>query len=54
MLSKICEEFYGSGRDPIPARVAEHNGLASPDALRAGTTLKLPEWEVLFPGKPRP
>ncbi len=54
VLSKICEEFYGSGRDPIPARVATHNGLASPDELRAGTTLKLPEWEVLFPGQARP
>jgi hypothetical protein len=54
VLSKICEEFYGSGRDPIPATVATYNGLASPDELRAGKTLKLPEWEVLFPGQERP
>lgn len=54
VLSKICEEFYGSGRDPIPARVAAHNGLASPDELRAGVLLKLPDWSVLFPGKQKP
>lgn len=54
VLSKICEEFYGSGRDPIPAKVATYNGLSSPDQLRAGKVLKLPDWEVLFPGKPKP
>lgn len=49
VLSKICEGFYGSGRTPIPERVASYNGLASPDALRAGVLLYLPPWEVLFP-----
>jgi hypothetical protein len=54
VLSKICEEFYGSGRDPIPGTVATYNGLSSPDQLRAGQVLKLPDWNVLFPGKARP
>lgn len=55
VLSKICEEFYGSGRPPIPERVAEYNGMPSPDALREGQTLKLPGWERLFPdGRERP
>ncbi len=50
VLSKICEEFYGTGRAPIPEFVATYNGMSSPDALRAGQTLLLPAWEVLFPG----
>lgn len=55
VLSKICEEFYGSGRPPIPERVAEYNGMPSPDALREGQTIKLPAWERLFPdGRERP
>lgn len=55
VLSKICEEFYGSGRPPIPDRVAEFNGMASPDDLREGQTLQLPDWSVLFPdGRERP
>lgn len=49
VLSKICEDFYGTSRPPLPARVAEYNGLASPDALRAGRELRLPPKEVLFP-----
>ncbi|MFT7670698.1 MAG: hypothetical protein ACI8X5_003409 [Planctomycetota bacterium] len=55
VLSKICEEFYRSGRSPIPERVAEYNGLSSPDSLRAGFLLLLPDWAVLFPdGEPEP
>lgn len=55
VLSKICEDFYQSGRPPIPERVATYNGLKSPDDLRAGFLLKLPPWEVLFPdGEERP
>ena len=49
VLSKICEDFYGTGRPPVPERVAAYNGLASPDALKAGAELRLPPWEVLFP-----
>lgn len=49
VLSKICEDFYGSGRPPIPGRVATYNGLASPDSLRAGFLLRLPPKEVLLP-----
>lgn len=55
VLSKICEEFYGTGRAPVPQRVAEYNQLASPDAVRAGQKLLLPAWEILFPeGRERP
>ena len=55
VLSKICVDFYNSGRPPIPQRVAEYNGLANPDGLRAGFQLRLPPWEVLFPdGRERP
>jgi len=54
VLSKICEDFYDSGRSPIPERVAEYNGMRSPDALRAGQTLLLPPWEVLFPDREQP
>ncbi len=55
VLSKICEDFYDSGRQPIPQRVATYNGLDSPNSLRAGFLLRLPPWEVLFPdGEQRP
>jgi len=55
VLSRICQDYYGSGRPPIPQRVAEYNGLASPDDLREGQVLRLPEWETLFPeGRERP
>ncbi|HIG12589.1 MAG: hypothetical protein ABGY71_13260 [bacterium] len=55
VLSKICEEFYGTGRAPVPARVAEYNQLAGPDSLAAGALLRLPAWEALFPeGRQRP
>jgi len=48
VLSKICEDFYGTGRPPIPQRVAEYNGMASPDELKENQVLHLPAWEVLF------
>lgn len=54
VLSKICQDFYDSGRSPIPERVAEYNGMRSPDELRAGQKLLLPDWEVLFPGREHP
>jgi nucleoid-associated protein YgaU len=55
VLSKICEEFYGTGRAPVPQRVAEYNQMGSPDELSAGQVLKLPAWERLFPdGRERP
>lgn len=47
VLSKICQDFYGSGRPPIPQRVAEYNGLRSADHLRAGDRLKLPPLTLL-------
>jgi hypothetical protein len=55
VLSRICQDYYGSGRPPIPERVAQYNGLDSPDDLREGQVLRLPEWEALFPeGRERP
>jgi len=50
VLSKICAEFYGTGRPPLPQRVAEYNRMASPDELKEGQVLRLPAWSVLFPG----
>lgn len=51
VLSKICEEFYGTGRPPLPQRVAEYNHMASPDELKEGQVLRLPAWSILFPGE---
>ena len=43
VLSKICEEYYGTGRPPVPERVAEFNGMSSPDELKEGQTILLPD-----------
>ena len=48
VLSKICEDFYGTSRPPISQRVAEYNGMSSPDELKENQVLHLPAWEVLF------
>ena len=47
VLSRICEDFYGTGRPPLPARVAAYNGLRDEHSLRAGHSLRLPPREVL-------
>lgn len=47
VLSRICEDFYGTGRPPLPALVARYNELADEHSLRAGQILKLPPRERL-------
>ena len=47
VLSRICEDFYGTGRPPLPALVARYNGLADEHSLRAGQNLQLPPRERL-------
>ncbi len=47
VLSRICENFYGTGRPPLPQRVADYNGLKDEHSLRAGHKLRLPPREVL-------
>jgi len=48
VLSVICSDYYGSRRGPfanlaqLVDAVAAYNDLASPDALRAGKTIRLP------------
>lgn len=52
VLSRICQEFYGTGKPPIPQLVATYNGLSDPDSVRAGQTLLLPPLEVLRASQP--
>ena len=52
VLSRICEDFYGSGKAPIPQLVATYNGLEDPDSVRAGQTLQLPPLDVLRASRP--
>ncbi len=42
VLSVLCQEFYGTARPSVVQRVAEWNGLKSPDQLRAGQRIELP------------
>ncbi|MAF65078.1 MAG: hypothetical protein CMJ84_05385 [Planctomycetes bacterium] len=49
VLSQICEDFYGTGRPPLPALVARYNGLTDEHSLRAGQSLELPPKEQLEP-----
>lgn len=52
VLSRICQEFYGTGKPPIPQLVATYNGLGDPDSVRAGQKLLLPPLEVLRASQP--
>lgn len=42
-LGKICDRHYGTSRHALVDAVARYNGLPSPDAVRAGDTLVLPD-----------
>lgn len=42
VLSVLCQEFYGTARPSVVQRVAEWNGLKSPDQLRVGQRIELP------------
>jgi nucleoid-associated protein YgaU len=46
-LSTICKEHYGTASVALVGALARFNGLASPDALRAGQKLELPPLEKL-------
>lgn len=48
-LSEILLEHYGRQGPKLAAAVARYNGLADPDAVRAGRELELPPLEALAP-----
>ena len=43
VLSRICAQHYGTSRASLVDAVAHYNGLSSPDAIRAGKILLLPD-----------
>jgi len=53
VLGKICRRHYGSDRPLFPKladlvrAVAAHNDLPTPDAIREGQTIELPDLQVL-------
>jgi nucleoid-associated protein YgaU len=47
-LSKIAAQSYGRSTDDLVRRLAEYNGLADPDRLRAGQDLLVPVREKLL------
>lgn len=50
VLSKICQDHYDARPlEDVIARVATYNDLKSPDAIRAGIEIRLPDAAVLFP-----
>jgi phage tail protein X len=46
-LGKICDRHYGTSRPGLVDAVARYNGLTSPDAVRTGDTLVLPDRALL-------
>ena len=42
-LGVICLEHYGTSKPKLVEAVARYNGLASPDSIRAGRVLLLPD-----------
>jgi len=46
-LGVICQKHYGTARKSLVEAVARYNGLASPDSVRAGDTLLLPDSALL-------
>ena len=47
VLSRICVQHYGTSRASLVNAVAHYNGLSSPDAIRAGKILLLPDRGLL-------
>ena len=47
VLSRICAKHYGTSRASLVNAVAHYNGLGSPDAIRAGKIILLPDPELL-------
>lgn len=46
-LGGICGQHYGTSKPALVEAVARYNGLASPDAIRAGDRLLLPDRALL-------
>ena len=46
-LSMLCKAHYGTASVALVEALARFNALSSPDALRAGQTLRLPPLETL-------
>lgn len=46
-LSQICADHYGSAAPRLVSALSAYNGLADPNALRSGTTVRLPERSLL-------
>lgn len=46
-LGGICQRHYGTARPALVEAVARYNALASPDAIRAGSILLLPDRGLL-------
>jgi len=49
-LSAIARRHYGSATVPVVERLAAHNGLRNPNALRVGAELRLPAAEAVGVG----
>ena len=49
VLGVICSQHYGSARRALIEAVAAYNDLASPDDIREGQVLLLPDEALLFP-----
>lgn len=47
ILGRICREYYGSGGARLVEAVARYNGLSSPDSIRAGKPILLPDRSLL-------
>ena len=52
VLSRIVRVHYGRVSPELEQRLAEYNGLSSPDKLKVGQTLYLPAEELLL-GEPK-
>lgn len=50
-LSGLAHLHYGEHGRELLSALAEHNGLADPDSLRAGAVVRLPPIELLLPGR---
>ncbi len=46
-LSVICKRHYGTARVALVEAVAHYNDLSSPDAVRAGSSILLPDRALL-------
>ena len=47
-LSRICEQHYGTSRPRLVQALARYNDLSSPNQIRVGATLLLPDLDLLL------